>query len=1616
MSDQSHRNRLVGALAVQLRLVDADALAAAVSHATLAPTQPLEDWLHQQQLLDSQTRDLLRGLVDKQLELSHNSLDDCLSTLYSPPQPSLSTLFQTLPSRDAGGDGDASGERSQSGGVAPDAVSDDPWSTQFKGTGGEVGDSDDDTNKNTQPVGQGHPTRYQKLRDHAKGGLGQVFVARDEELNRQVALKQIQTQFSGNQAARQRFMLEAEITGGLEHPGVVPVYGLGLYEDGQPYYAMRFIRGESMDAAIQDFHKRFPATGAARWRDPTRTMELRKLLSRILDVCQAIAYAHSRGVLHRDIKPENIMLGKYGETLVVDWGLAKVAGAEELEDFVPEEPRLTPTSGSDSAPTRMGSVIGTPGFMSPEQAAGEIDSIRTESDVYSLGASLYYLLVGKPPFASRDADGKPLSIDQLLTRVRNGEYPSPRQTDPSIPKPLAAICVRAMAKEPADRYGSPLELADELERWMADEPVDAYREPAMQRLRRWIKRHQTIAAATAAIVLVSVLGLSSFSVVLGKKNIQLEELAGSLSNKNQELDQRGKELQESNEELQIAEAKATEKAAIATAVTEFLNDDLLSQASPAKHPEPNLQVKTVFQQATESLRERFTDQPLVKAKLLHTIGVASGYLAQWKQSEASLTEALRLRTEHLGPSNAETLQTQAALGRVAASSGKYDEAHAVLTSTLQIQLSELGADHPDVYATQESLAALYSLLGRYEDAQEMNEQSIAGYTKLHGPSAAETLNCLITKVSLLSDEGRITDALDLARKVHADAAATLGPLHFTTYDAQLSVAQQLYLLSRYDEAASVFKSALDELLQTHGESHPYVAIVRNDMALIDSDYGDPVQGLATLRELAQASIEKLGPAHRESIMSQLNVGTALNALGRFEESKPIFESVLQAALDSLGSASPLALQARGLLAGVISELDAPEAAQPLLNELIAAAKTPAQAGSKVVLDAKTMLASLYWQDQKYDEAVELMLAVRAGYARLGLQKTLAVIYPTENLIDALVYSDRIADLDNLLQQLDIDFGPDSAITNGLRLRVAENWIELDQIDRADASIQPVTLWLKARSPLERPDFDVAFYLASLLSMLERREEAIAVYERLVVRQSEVLGVNHVDRLLTLHDLAYEYSELGQHKEAAKLNGEVVRRRTELFGPESEQTLQSLYNLAKAQIALADHKAAIESLTQLVKASEARQDSMVDRMELYLSLAQSQMNTGQYAAAVPNYQASIEGAIESFGEADDNTLWMMHQLAYCLDSSGQPEEAIAMYQRVVAGRSDLLGKSHAYTLMSMGNLAQVQATADRDVDASASLDDLITRVAMLDVGDAVAIDANYAIAEAYRKMDRLDEAITFYDKVADGRKTLLGAEHPQTLLAMHQAAHTSALAQQFDKAVELYAEVVAGRSKTLGPAHEYTLLSLSNAALIQAKRGKVAEAAALYQDLLRRIENAKGSRHADTMAPRTQLALSKYYLKEYAIASELYSFAVDLMRKALPKNPNDASREAFALILAWLADAEVHDGQHLAARRHAQEAIEIWETVAPENWSHYRCISVLGAVEAAAGNHESAQEILQRAYEGLAASKSQIRTIERGEVQIDTVDRLLDSFTQTNNAEQVAKWNQVKESLTAKQEP
>ncbi len=341
---------------------------------------------------------------------------------------------------------------------------------------------------------------YTLLRKLGQGGLGIVWLARDNSLSRYVAIKEVTEAAQHNPTAISRFRREAVITGRLEHPSIVPVHQYAEdLETGRTFYAMRFLGKRTLQDAIAEYHERRESED----HDP---MLLHHLLSAFVSVCQAIAYAHSKDVVHRDLKPENVALDGFGQVIVLDWGLAKLIGEADLLDDLPSD---FGHSEERSDQTVAGQVMGTPMYMSPEQATGRIDEIDERTDVYGLGAILFAILTGYAPHElSHRSLSSQSKMGELLTAIVSHPTPRPSDLNPEVVPELDAICSRALAKKRYARYESASDLAEDVQRWMAGEPVSSYDAPWQKRAQRWVRNHhrlsQFIAGLTTMILVAAI--------------------------------------------------------------------------------------------------------------------------------------------------------------------------------------------------------------------------------------------------------------------------------------------------------------------------------------------------------------------------------------------------------------------------------------------------------------------------------------------------------------------------------------------------------------------------------------------------------------------------------------------------------------------------------------------------------------------------------------------------------------------------------------------------------------------------------------------------------------------------------------------------------------------------------------------------------------------------------------------------------------------------------------------------------------------------------------------------------------------------------------------------------
>ncbi len=547
--------------------------------------------------------------------------------------------------------------------------------------------------------------RYTLIRLVGEGGIGQVWLARDQHMDREIALKRLQPMNSLSPAAQARFLREARVTGQLQHPGVAPVYEL-VQSPEQPelFYTMRFINGRTLTQAARDYHRRQTAGEA-------QPLDLRELIGAFLSVCQVIAYAHSRGVIHRDIKGQNVVLGDFGEVMVLDWGLAKVVGEPDEtagEDRQAGCPRPIVDAAVDPCDeTAQGEILGTPSHMSPEQATGHHDLVGPRSDIYGLGAILYQILTGESPFRGDKYE--------VLRKVIEELPEPPRHRIAGLSLALDAICLKCLAKAPGDRYSSAADLARDVQRYLADEPVTAFKEPSSMKVKRWIGRHRTLAIASTATLLVATLILSGWTVSLKRAN-QREASAHA-----------------------IAEDRLT---LAMTAVDDFVTDfgeDPLLKAHGLERPRRRLLMRAkdfyeIF--AREKGREPRVEVErgnsyLRLAKLTENLGEASEATALSQQARSIFTDLHRLYpviTEY----REGVARALLALGSNYGETKQPEAARAVLEEAATVW-EGLARDHPETHRYRGQMVTALNRLGRvlclalrdYTGCEEVLERSLA---------------------------------------------------------------------------------------------------------------------------------------------------------------------------------------------------------------------------------------------------------------------------------------------------------------------------------------------------------------------------------------------------------------------------------------------------------------------------------------------------------------------------------------------------------------------------------------------------------------------------------------------------------------------------------------------------------------------------------------------------------------------------------------------------------------------------------------------------------------------------------------------------------------------------
>jgi tetratricopeptide (TPR) repeat protein len=744
----------------------------------------------------------------------------------------------------------------------------DPEATSYKRARQLVPDGKITTSQHFQPRRVGN---YELLEEIARGGMGVVYRAREIKLPRPIALKMILAGQFATPEAMERFQIEARANAALDHPNIVPVYEVGEIE-GRPFLSMPFMNGGSLQQLL--------AGGPVAPRAAARLLR---------PVADAVQYAHVRGIIHRDIKPQNILLHRGEGSQASEAGIATLTQGSSAAATAAGKgptPRLTDfglarVAEEESRLTVAGEPLGTPSYMPPEQAAGRTQDIGPSSDVYSLGAVLYSMLTGRPPFQSA-------STHETLRQVRESEPVSPRQLNPVVPRDLETICLKCLAKEPVRRYQSAAALAEDLERFLTGLPVQARPVGAVERGWRWCRRNKAVASLLAALALVVVGSLAGLTV-LYLNAVRLR---------------------------QMAEKRHTE----AHAVSRFYEDHVLAAARPkgwAGGLGKDVTLKEALDQAAPMIENAFPGQPEPEAAARHALGVTYYHLGLFCAANLHLEKAYALRQQVLGPEHPEALASLHDLARVRWKQSKLAEAIAFERQALEKRRLVLGAEHKDTLFSQLNLGLFLSEFGQFDEAETLLREAIEVCSRTLGPDHQHTLHGQNDLAVLLYHRGRLQESVELDRRTLAGRRRSLGVDHPDTLRSMGNLATGLARVGKFAESEALQRQALDARRRVLGTQHEEVLWSQINLGRVLTSQGKLRESETLLRQTLEVALRMLGPDNRWTLTAQTELANVLKDVGKLEESTLLHNQVLTARRRLLGIEHPDSLWSQNLLAEVL---------------------------------------------------------------------------------------------------------------------------------------------------------------------------------------------------------------------------------------------------------------------------------------------------------------------------------------------------------------------------------------------------------------------------------------------------------------------------------------------------------------------------------------------------------------------------------------------------------------------------------------------------------------------------------------------------------------------------
>jgi serine/threonine protein kinase/tetratricopeptide (TPR) repeat protein len=703
---------------------------------------------------------------------------------------------------------------------------------------------------------------YRLVRKLGEGGMGQVWLAEQTApFQRLVAVKLIRAGVA-DKILLERFESERQALARMNHPAIAKVYDAGSTPDGTPYFVMEYVPGIHITLYCDQ-----------------KRLSIRQRLELFLKVCEGVQHAHQKAILHRDLKPANILVTEIDGIAtphIIDFGIAKA--------IAERDPLVTGF-------TRAGHFIGTPVYMSPEQANPEIRDVDTRSDVYSLAIILYELLTGALPFDAtqwrneliqenlrkfyeQDAplpsvrfQKKTTTELETATQTAHLRSTEPRELVSQIRGDLDWITMKAMERDRARRYGSPSELAGDLQRFLNNEPVTARPATAAYRLQKYVRRHRLGVSVAAAAILL----LIAFSVM---QAMQIRRIT-------QERDRTARERDRANR------------------ITDFMTR-MFRVSDPGEARGNSITAREVLDKASKEIDTGLAQDPEMQAQMMHVMGDVYDNLGLYSRAMSLEQRTVEIRKRVLGPDNPDTLKSQANLAVLFARSGHYPEAEKLARETLETSRRVLGPDNPLTLGLTTNLAILLDREGRFPESEQLAREALDMSRRVLGPEHPNTLKAMMTLANVMESQGHHADAEKLSRETLDIRRRVLGPDHPDTLSAMNNLASVLNAEDHYADAENLYRETLDIQRRVLGPEHPVTLGSMSNLANALANEGQYAEAEKLCRQSLEIRRRVLGPEHPNTVESMNNLTDVLIHEGQYDEAEKLGQEAFEIRQRTLG--------------------------------------------------------------------------------------------------------------------------------------------------------------------------------------------------------------------------------------------------------------------------------------------------------------------------------------------------------------------------------------------------------------------------------------------------------------------------------------------------------------------------------------------------------------------------------------------------------------------------------------------------------------------------------------------------------------------------------------------